>query len=62
MSLQSVNPFNGSIVQAYNAHSHEEVESKISNTHAAWLGWKETNFSERSEYGKRQRYIARSQN
>lgn len=50
MPIQSVNPFNGSVVQSYEPHSVEEVEHKIAQTHKAWLQWKTTSFGTRSKH------------
>ena len=40
MSIQSINPVNGEIIQSYAAHSENEVSGKISIAHEAWKSWR----------------------
>jgi succinate-semialdehyde dehydrogenase/glutarate-semialdehyde dehydrogenase len=47
MDIISVNPANGKTLKKYKAHTAEQVEKKIVQTHKAWLKWKLTGFDER---------------
>ncbi|HVW14982.1 MAG TPA: NAD-dependent succinate-semialdehyde dehydrogenase [Mucilaginibacter sp.] len=49
MSITSINPTNGKIIQTYRSHSQKQVDQKIKQTHKAWLSWKNAPHSERSE-------------
>lgn len=49
MDIISINPVNGKQLKKYKAHTAEQVEMKISQTHSAWLKWKETSFDERGK-------------
>ncbi|MDB5010660.1 MAG: NAD-dependent succinate-semialdehyde dehydrogenase, partial [Mucilaginibacter sp.] len=48
MQLVSINPVNGKTIKKYTTHTNLEVEKKISQTHTAWLSWKDTDHAERS--------------
>jgi succinate-semialdehyde dehydrogenase/glutarate-semialdehyde dehydrogenase len=47
MSIISVNPANGKIIKKYKAHTLQQVEQKIKQTHNAWLSWRESSHDER---------------
>jgi succinate-semialdehyde dehydrogenase/glutarate-semialdehyde dehydrogenase len=47
MDIVSVNPANGNVLKKYKAHTAEQVEKKIAQTHKAWLNWRITSFVER---------------
>lgn len=49
MSIQSINPTNGKVVKNYQSHTVEQVNKKIGQTHKAWLLWRDSSFSTRSE-------------
>lgn len=49
MDIASVNPANGKTFKKYKAHSDKQVQSKIEETHQAWLSWKNTDHVTRSE-------------
>jgi len=49
MEIYSVNPANGEQIKAYTAHSDEQISTKITQTHKAWLSWKLTGFDERAK-------------
>jgi succinate-semialdehyde dehydrogenase / glutarate-semialdehyde dehydrogenase len=49
MSIISINPANGKAIKSYRAHTQKQVEQKIRQTHKAWLSWKNTTHSERSQ-------------
>jgi len=49
MEIYSVNPANGEQIKAYTAHSDEQISTKITQTHKAWLNWKLTGFDERAK-------------
>lgn len=48
MSIQSINPANGRTIKSYREDSDSVIARKISQTHAAWLKWRETDFTSRS--------------
>lgn len=48
MSLLSINPANGKIINKYKEHSLKQIGKKIVQTHQAWETWKETSFKERA--------------
>jgi len=48
MSIKSINPVNGQIIQTYQAHTSAEVSKIIDGTHQSWGKWKETPMSRRS--------------
>ena len=47
MEIYSVNPTNGENIKAYNTLSDEQISTKITQTHVAWLSWRLTGFDER---------------
>ncbi|TCC96999.1 NAD-dependent succinate-semialdehyde dehydrogenase [Pedobacter hiemivivus] len=47
MSIQSINPTNGSVIKSYNEDTDTAVIHKIEQTHNAWLKWSEISFQER---------------
>ena len=49
MSINSINPANGQVIQSYQAHTPKELSKIIAGTHQAWENWKETPFSLRSK-------------
>jgi succinate-semialdehyde dehydrogenase/glutarate-semialdehyde dehydrogenase len=49
MDIASVNPANGKTFKKYKAHSDKQVQSKIEETHQAWLSWKTTDHATRSQ-------------
>jgi len=49
MSINSINPANGQVIQSYQAHTPKEVSKIIACTHQAWENWKETPFSLRTK-------------
>ncbi|KIC94601.1 NAD-dependent succinate-semialdehyde dehydrogenase [Flavihumibacter solisilvae] len=48
MKLTSVNPATGQKLHEYPSHPIAEVNSKIDQSHQAWLEWKNTSFEERA--------------
>ena len=50
MTIESINPFNGTLLKSYQSHSSAEVDQKIRETHAAWLKWRKLSFTERGDY------------
>jgi succinate-semialdehyde dehydrogenase / glutarate-semialdehyde dehydrogenase len=48
MTLRSVNPADGRLVQEYPETGRDEVARILRDAHAAFLGWRETSFAERS--------------
>lgn len=49
MSIQSVNPANGQTIKKYTTHTPQEVSTKIEQTHQAWLNWRTSAPSQRSQ-------------
>jgi succinate-semialdehyde dehydrogenase/glutarate-semialdehyde dehydrogenase len=49
MLLNSINPANGNLIKSYESDTKQIIEQKIEQTHSAWLNWKDTSFSERTE-------------
>jgi succinate-semialdehyde dehydrogenase/glutarate-semialdehyde dehydrogenase len=49
MSINSINPANGQVIQSYQVHTPKEVNKIIAGTHKAWENWKETPFSLRTK-------------
>lgn len=52
MSLLSINPATGEIINKYKEHSSKQIGKKIMQTHQAWETWKETSFKERTRLMK----------
>ncbi|RZL56918.1 MAG: aldehyde dehydrogenase family protein, partial [Pedobacter sp.] len=48
MSLKSINPYNGNLIKTYKEHTLSQIEEKINLGHQAWLNYKETSFSSRT--------------
>lgn len=48
MSIDSINPTTGERIQSYEADDAQTVSHKITQTHTAWLSWRESDFSTRS--------------
>ena len=49
MSLQSVNPATGEVLETFAATSARELASMVAKSHAAFLGWRATPFKARAE-------------
>jgi succinate-semialdehyde dehydrogenase/glutarate-semialdehyde dehydrogenase len=47
MTLQSINPTNGELVQAYDEIDDREAAARIEATHQAWLGWRDESLARR---------------
>jgi succinate-semialdehyde dehydrogenase / glutarate-semialdehyde dehydrogenase len=48
VSLTSVNPFDGTLVTKYDAHTADEIDRRLSRAHAAQRTWRQTPASERA--------------
>jgi succinate-semialdehyde dehydrogenase/glutarate-semialdehyde dehydrogenase len=48
MNQISVNPANGKVLKKYRAHTPKQVEQKITQTHQAWISWKDSGHAQRS--------------
>lgn len=48
MNLKSINPVNGKIIKSYKEYNTKKINTKILQTHKAWLNWRLTSFQERS--------------
>lgn len=49
MTIQTVNPATGKVIETYDLMSISELDSILNKTHNAYLSWKSTSFSQRSE-------------
>ena len=52
MTIDSTNPFDGTILQSYETHTKKEVREIISLSHGAWENWRKISFSERAIFLK----------
>jgi len=48
MSIQSINPANGEVIQSFPEMSSTEVDGILEKAHQAFLAWRETGFPERA--------------
>ena len=53
MALQSINPTSGELIETYSEHPAQQVETIIRSAHNAFLQWRRTDFSTRSEFMKK---------
>ncbi len=60
MSMNAVNPVNGSIVEEYRQHTVEQILDIIDKSHASWKMWKDSSFKERAVLLRRAAEILRS--
>ncbi len=60
MSLQSINPANGQVIQSYTAMSDAEVDAIIDEVNRAGNGWRNTDFSIRADLLKNAAKVLRS--
>lgn len=49
MRIDSINPFNGQVVNCYETHKPDEVENIIRSVHLAWGNWRTVSFTKRAE-------------
>ncbi len=49
MSINSINPLNGQVIQSYQPHTSEEINKIIESTHQAWEDWKDKPFTYRAK-------------
>ncbi|WP_276346451.1 NAD-dependent succinate-semialdehyde dehydrogenase [Daejeonella sp. JGW-45] len=49
MRIDSINPFNGQVVNCYETHKPDEVENIIRSVHLAWGNWRTISFTKRAE-------------
>ena len=61
MSMQSVNPATGERVKSYDTMSPERVKEAITQSHKAFLGWRQTAFSQRSDHMQQAAAVLREQ-
>lgn len=59
MTIDSINPFDGTIIKSYETHNTNEVKHIISSSHAAWQDWRFTSFPERANCLKKAALILR---
>ncbi|HEY1009023.1 MAG: NAD-dependent succinate-semialdehyde dehydrogenase [Daejeonella sp.] len=59
MRIDSINPFNGQVVNCYETHKPDEVENIIRSVHLAWGNWRTVSFTKRAELLKRTAGILR---
>jgi succinate-semialdehyde dehydrogenase/glutarate-semialdehyde dehydrogenase len=49
MQFRSINPYNGRILNTFDGHTKQQIESKIKSAHLAYLQWENTTFKDRAE-------------
>ncbi len=49
MTIETINPATGQVIQSYQEMNSREVEAIIESTHIAFLEWRNTSFTERSQ-------------
>ena len=49
MTIQTINPATGRVIQSYAEMNSREVEAIIESTHIAFMQWRNTAFSERGK-------------
>lgn len=49
MRIDSINPFNGQVINCYETHKPDEVENIIRSVHLAWGNWRTVSFTKRAE-------------
>lgn len=50
MILDSINPFDGSVIQSYESHTKDEVKEIINLSQATWTNWRNVHFNERAVF------------
>jgi len=53
VSIESINPTSGALLRRFEPHTPEEVDRRLDSARAAFLGWRQTPFAERTAYMKR---------
>jgi succinate-semialdehyde dehydrogenase/glutarate-semialdehyde dehydrogenase len=53
MSLKSINPFTGKLIEGYPIHSDQQIEKILNNSIEAYKSWKEVSINERAIMMKR---------
>jgi len=48
MSIQSINPFNGKVLQEFEAHTDAQIEDTLQSAESTYRKWRKTQFNERS--------------
>lgn len=61
MSIESVNPATGQVIQTYLSHAEADVTSAVIEADTAFQGWRHTGFSQRSECMRKAATILREQ-
>lgn len=49
MTIESINPLNGSKIKAYTADTDEQISAKIEKVHKGWLKYKDTSYQYRAK-------------
>lgn len=49
MSIQTINPATGEVLNSYQEISNDQVDRVIGNAHRAFISWRETSFPERTQ-------------
>ena len=50
MSIESINPATGEVLERYDEMTRAQVGAAIDSAHAAFLHWRETAFAERAKH------------
>jgi succinate-semialdehyde dehydrogenase / glutarate-semialdehyde dehydrogenase len=48
MAIQSIDPTSGDVIASYEQMAPEAVQGIVEHVHEAFLGWRQTSFSDRS--------------
>lgn len=59
MSMKSINPATGEMIQEYQKMTVKEVDRVIADAHAAFLAWQKTSFTSRAKLMKNAAQILR---
>lgn len=61
MTIQSINPATGEVIQRYDAMTREEIDAILEQAHLTFLLWRKTSFRERAERMKNAAQVLQQQ-
>src|SRR3954471_15013257 len=50
MSIQSINPTTGEVLETFEPYSQEKIEEALASAHQTFLSWRATSFAERTHH------------
>lgn len=53
MTIKTINPATGAVIQSYEEYDNKKIEESIKNTHKAFLEWKAADFKSRAKHMRR---------